>query len=105
MHPRVRLEYVAATRGFKPSVLERLRKLNPYSVPHFTNSAQVVSGRIRGYHPAARSPASCWATDAMSPRAFVSKFGRAAYDKVPRHFLLRSGHRKGIAREYIEDHF
>lgn len=95
--PRISIDYLAQKLRFKPEVLARIRRLNPIGVPE--------GSRIRGYVPAARSPGSWTTIDAMSPRAFVANYGRDAYDAIPRNALIRHGHRKGIAREYIEDNF
>lgn len=81
----------------QPGLASRLRHENPWT--------PVRDGRIRGYHPQRRAPASNIALSVLSPRDFVARFGRKAYDAVPRWALLREGHRKGIAREYIEDDF
>jgi hypothetical protein len=80
-------------RPCTPAVEARLRKYNPRGVE--------MGAIPRGWHPHPRI--NRLMMDLMPVRAFVAKFGRAAYRAIPRHILWRQGHRKAVPHLYVEN--
>lgn len=91
------VERFIARRKCGPDVSARLRRLNPSGVEE--------GSWPRGYHPHRRSAAARFDRDGVSVRDFVGKYGRAAFDALPAHALIKDGHRKSVTREYVQDHF
>lgn len=89
-----RMEAFIARKKCKPEVAARIRRLNP--------NGFAEGSWPRGYRPASTS---WWQFERglMSPRDCVARYGRAAYDAIPRRAIKRNGHRKGVVLEYTED--
>jgi hypothetical protein len=75
-----------------PAVRERIERLNPKRVP---------GTAIRGYHPHKRSVD--YSFGHMSFRMVFAIYGREAWDKMPACEFVRSGKRRAIRIEALQD--
>lgn len=76
-----------------PAVADRIRRRNPHGIEE---------GFIpNGWHPHSRIDRHMM--DVMPVREFISRFGRARYNEIPRGRLIRQGHRKVVSLEYVEE--
>lgn len=85
------IEEYLARRRHGPAVRERIRRLNA--------KGKIEGEWPRGWHPHRRSQS--FMHDTMSVRRFVEKFGRAAYQEVPKRAFIRNGHRKAVSMNYV----
>ena len=94
---RLDIEDVIAYLKCKPTVADRLRRLNPH--PLYVSRTE--ASRIRGYH------ISRFNTDAryLIPlgRA-VRVFGRYILDRIPREHIFKHGRRKFVSLAILEKH-
>jgi len=83
-------EYLART-NHGPAVQARIRRLNPNGKPE---------GELpRGVHLKHRSGH----LDAYGPREFIRRFGRLAYQDLPREAVHHVGHRKLIPATVVKE--
>lgn len=73
-------------------VAERILRLNPDPSP---------GSLLRGYHPSARTTGIYM--QFIGKREFLRKYGRAAWDALPRMCIRQDGHRKAVSWEDCAD--
>lgn len=88
------LEDAMERRGMKPEVRARIRRLNP---------RYIGAGRIRGYRERETLSLMHCSIDVMGKREFITKYGRAAWDKLLPDEMFRSGKRRYVYREAVLD--
>lgn len=87
------LEQWLQKRGVGTAIIERVLRLNP---------VLVEGQRLRGIHFKDQDN-PCWLLGAYSKGAFIAKFGRDAFNAIPKHRLIKRGRRVWVEREAVED--
>jgi hypothetical protein len=83
-------------RKVGPAVRERILKF--YPTGHAPDGE-----RLRGWHPAPTLHNVAFYRDVMGKRAFISKFGRAAWAAMPAYSKLKDGRRQYVHRSAVDD--
>jgi len=86
------LIYKMRRRHVGEPIIARVKRLNP----------EYYEGTIpRGIHYKKTLKHRSMTADLMGKRAFISRFGRAAFDAAPSRAIFKDGRRVGISYEYV----
>jgi len=78
-------EYLARTKH-RPTVRERIRRLNP--------AGKAEGERPRGWHPASTFGMARWSGDLVRSRDFDRRWGKGAFGRLPKAHKVRLGGRR-----------